>query len=102
MATPITKGSTWLKASIAPLVSFKKQRLILAASSNENGGERRVFEKPFRGVLITMPIAHLSFTAGFLQAEVSISNFIVCVPGAHISSRFTELTGPRQRRFAIK
>src|SRR6516165_2753557 len=77
MATPTTKGSSWLKASIAAPVSFRKQRLILAASSDDNGGERRVFEKPFRGVFIITPIAHLSVTAGFRRAAVSISSFIV-------------------------
>src|SRR6516162_4547777 len=65
MATPTTKGSSWLKASIAAPISFRKQRLIFAASSDDNGGERRVFEKPFRGVFIMIPIAHLSVTAGF-------------------------------------
>jgi hypothetical protein len=32
------KGSLWLKASIAALVSFRKQRLIFAASSCDSGG----------------------------------------------------------------
>src|ERR1700730_3460287 len=57
---------------------------MLAASSEDKGGERRVFEKPFRGVLIITPIAHLSVTAGFRQGEVSISSFIACVHGARV------------------
>jgi hypothetical protein len=59
------------------LVSFKKQRLMLAASSGENGGQRRVLERPFRGVLIIIPIAHLPTSAGFLQAGLKISGFIL-------------------------
>src|SRR6516162_11068909 len=85
MATPTTKGSSRLKASIAAPISFRKQRLILAASSDDNGGHRRVFEKPFRGVLIITPIAHLSVTAGFRQAAVSISTFIVAGPRRSVS-----------------
>src|SRR5208282_3595360 len=78
-------GSFWLKASIAAVVSFRKQRLIFAASSCDSGGERRVFENPARGALIIMPIAHLSVTSGFRRPEVSISSFIVCIHGECIS-----------------
>src|SRR5262249_53818625 len=70
---------------IAALRSFRKQRLIFAASSADNGGERRVFEKPFRGVFIITPIAHLFVRAGFRRAAVNISSFIVCLHGEPIS-----------------
>src|SRR5215469_16095593 len=52
---------------------------MLAASSADNGGQSRVFEKPFRGVFIIMPIAHLPVTAKFRRPEVSFSSFIVCI-----------------------
>src|SRR6516165_8664454 len=93
MATPTTKGSSWLKASIAAPISFRKQRLIFAASSDDNGGERRVFEKPFRGVFIMMPIAHLSVVAGFRWAVVNISCFIVRVRGERIPVFLQNLPG---------
>src|SRR6516162_9022813 len=93
MATPTTKGSSWLKASIAAPISFRKQRLIFAASSDDNGGERRVFEKPFRGVFIMIPIAHLSITAGFRRAAVNISCFIVRVHGQRIQVCLQHLPG---------
>src|SRR6516164_2383807 len=93
IATPTTKGSSWLKASIAAPISFRKQRLILAASSDDNGGERRVFEKPFRGVFVITPIAHLCVIAGFRRAAVNISCFIVCVHGERISVCLQHLPG---------
>src|ERR1700747_1571514 len=61
---------------MAALVSLRKQRLISAASSDCNGGERRVFEKPFRGVLIMMATAHLPEKTELLEPGVKISGFI--------------------------
>jgi hypothetical protein len=61
---------------MAALLSLRKQRLISVASSDCNGGESRVFEKPFRGVLIMMAIAHLPLKTEFLEPGVKISGFI--------------------------
>ena len=61
---------------MAALVSLKKQRLISAASSDCKGGERRVFERPFRGVLMMMAIAHLPLKTEFLEPGVKISGLI--------------------------
>jgi hypothetical protein len=65
--------------------SPKDKRVVKqGASSCDSGGERRVFEEPARGALIITPIAHLSVTAEFRRAEVSISSFIVCVWGTYL------------------
>jgi hypothetical protein len=86
IATPTTKGSSWLNVSMDAQVSLRKQRLMLAPSSDDSGGDRRVFEKPFRGVLIIMPIAHLSVRERFRLVEVSISSFMSgSDPSAHWS-----------------
>jgi hypothetical protein len=53
----------------APRPALSNCRITLA-------GLRRVFEKPFRGVLIIMPIAHLSVRERFRLVEVSMSSFI--------------------------